>query len=498
MKRIGFLILLLALACGLKAQSTKPYIVADFAEKDLPTMLALCRQGGFETLVVRTPFATLGHYEWDETFAPEGDKSVRRMVETAATEGITLGVMIQEDVISLNDAFFTPKYYHEFQHSVPLVLFDELTPDDIDIPLRRNDLFKSLSALNLLLIDDEVVSFGTMELAGDLVLLHHCTRGMFGTKKTAHKLDAKVYRVWDTPDRNVIPDGELRQMVRQQLADRLAAGNVTLVLRKDEPGQEILDRSIRVRKVESWEREGVANNNLGWFLVHPSDKKRAATTMTELEWVLSKAAAFNASYGFLVDLKALTAHGLMDEMLETMRQWNLLIQKKAFTSWQKETMKDPYLDWRLERQTDSLYRLHPWSFSRRYQCQFQAIDTGLVQSEVWQWNAEEEGRFGLWLQVEGKTDVVNPMVNTSKGLVMFPCTVKPGQLLEYHFSDSACIMDANLNRLKAVAVEGLPELAKGDNEVSFLCEVDPEAEHLPVVTLRYITRNPFFLIHPYK
>lgn len=478
--------------------SQKPYIVADFAEADLPTMLDLCHRGGFETLVVRNPFATLGHYEWDATFAPEGDKSVRRMVEAAAAEGVTLGVMVQEDVISLNDAFFVPKYYSQLQHSEPLVLFDELSAEDVDIPLRRNDLFRTVSALNLLLIDEEIVSFGTMEIAGDLVLLHHCTRGLYGTKKAAHNLDAKMYRVWDTPERNVIPDGELRQLVRERLADRLAAANVSLVLVKGDPGQEILDKSIRVRKVESWESEGVANNTLGWFLVHPADKKRAATTMTELEWVLSKAAAFDASYGLLVDLKAMTAHGLFSEMLETMRQWNLLHRCGAFTSLQKELMKDPYLDWHLERRTDSLFRLYPWNISHRYQCDLHEIDTGLVQSDPWMWNAEEEAPFGLWLQVDGVTEVVNPMVNTTRGLVMFPCTIKPGQLLDYHFGDTACIVDANLHLLETVAVEGLAELAKGDNEVTFLCEVDPESEQLPVVTLRYITREQFFLLHPYK
>ena len=498
MKRIGFLIILMVLTFGLKAQLPKPYIVADFAEEQLPMVLDLCHQGGFETLIVRSPFSTLGHYEWDASFAPDGDRSVRRMVETAAEQGVTLGVMVQEDVISLNDAFFDAKYYQQFQHSEPLVLFDELTAEDVDIPLRRNDLFKSVSSLNLLLIDDEVVSFGTMELAGDLVLLHHCTRGLYGTQKTPHGLDAKVFRVWDTPERNVIPDGELRLMVRQELADRLAAANVMLALVKDAPGQELLDKSLRVRKVEGWESDGVANNSLGWFLVHPADKKRAATTMSELEWMLAKAAAFNASYGLLVDLKTITAHGMLSEMLETMRQWNLLMKGSAFTSSQKETMKDPYLDWHLERVTDSLYRLYPWNYSRRYQCSLQTIDTGLLQSETWQWNAEEEGPFGLWIQVDGVTDVVNPMVNTSRGLVMFPCTLKPGQQLDCHFGDTACIVDANLHLLETVAVEGLSELAKGDNEVNFLCEVDPETEQLPVVTLRYITRERFFLLHPYK
>ena len=73
MRRVGVILLLLFIAFGLRAQETKPYLVADFAEKDLPAMLNLCHQGGFEVLMVKTPFSTLGHYQWDETFAPEGD-----------------------------------------------------------------------------------------------------------------------------------------------------------------------------------------------------------------------------------------------------------------------------------------------------------------------------------------------------------------------------------------------------------------------------------------
>lgn len=498
MRRICLLLLLLALTWGLGSWAQKPYVIADFTEKDLPAMLSFCHQGGFETLVVKTPFSTCGHYEWDRTFAPEGDLSVRRMVRAAAEEGVSLGLLVQEDVISLNDAFFGPKYFHQYQHTEPLALFDALTAEDEDIPLRRHASFKTPSTLNLLLIDDELVSFATMEFAGDLVLLHHCSRGLYGTSKTSHGLDAKVYRVWDTPDRNVIPDGDLRQQVRQQLADRLAAAEVSLVLPHGAPGQELLDKSIRVRKVETWVNEGVANNTLGWLMVHPADKKRAATTMSELEWALSKSAAFHASYGLLADTKTMSAHGRYPEMLETMRQWNLLTQRNAFSPTQKELMKDPYLDWHLERHTDSLYQLYSCNFSRRYKCNLHVIDTGLVQSETWQWNVEEEGGFGLWLQVDGSVEVVNPMVNTTKGLVMFPCTLKPGLQLEYLFGEDARVMDANLNVIEVVPIEGLPELAKGDNEVYFLCNMDPTSEQLPTVTLRYVTRSHVFQIYPYK
>lgn len=498
MKRIGFLILFLVLAYTLRAQSPQPYLVADFAEKDLQAMLDLCHQGGFECLVVKTPFSTYGHYEWNEAFAPDGDLSVRRMVQTARDQEVTLGLLVQENAISLNDAYFAPKYFNQYRHSEPLRLFDEMSVEDVDIAIYCNEALKSLTALNLLQIDNEMISIGTMEIAGDLVLLHRCTRGLYGTQRTHHGVQAKVYRIWDSPDRFVIPDGELREAVHRHLTDRLEAGGVSMVLYKGDPGQEVLDKSIRVRQVERWADEDVTNNTLGWFMIHASDKKRPATSTDDLEWMLSKAAAYNASYGLMLDSKAMKSLGSLPDMLALTRQWNQLTHYNAFSASQKEVMKDPYLDWHLESQGDSLFKLYPMHISRRYQCAFQEVDTGFLKSEPWVWNVEEDGWFGLRLNVEGEVKVTNPMINTTKGLVMFPCILEPGQQLVYDFGDYAYVMDSNYNKLMTVSVEGLPELAQGDNEVVFFCEVDPSAEQPPVVRLRYITFEQPFEIYPYK
>ena len=161
-------------------------------------------------------------------------------------------------------------------------------------------------------------------------------------------------------------------------------------------------------------------------------------------------------------------------------------------------MKDPYLDWHLEQQGDTLLLLYPLNFSRRYQGNLQETEDGLLQSENWVWKAEQEGRFGLRLQVDGEVPIVNPMVSTSKGLAMFVCTIKPGQRLVYDFGDTAILMDFNANKIKEVYIEGLPELAEGDNEVTFFCEVESKSEQLPIVRLRYLTREQPFEFYPYK
>ena len=63
--------------------------------------------------------------------------------------------------------------------------------------------------------------------------------------------------------------------------------------------------------------------------------------MEDLEWMLSKAASFDAGYGMVIDAKVITDYSMFDNMLEAMKQWNLLTKKGAFTTAQKELMRDP-------------------------------------------------------------------------------------------------------------------------------------------------------------
>ena len=107
MKRIGILLLFLALACGLAAQVKDPYILADFKEQELGTMLDICHKGGFEFLIQKTPFSTYGHYNWNDDFAPQGVVSVRQMVATAGEAGVHLGVWVQENAIDTDDSYFS-------------------------------------------------------------------------------------------------------------------------------------------------------------------------------------------------------------------------------------------------------------------------------------------------------------------------------------------------------------------------------------------------------
>lgn len=481
-----YIILFLFLSSISWGQVPGPYVLADFSEKDLGKMLEICRQGGFEYLIQKTPFSTYGHYNWNEAFAPQGETSVKRMIATAEEAGVHLGVWVQENAIDTDDSYFSPEYFKQYRKGGRLQLYDGISADETTIAMRRTDALNTSSTLNLIMIDDELVSYATMEGSGELTLIHRCTRGAFGTKATAHGVHAEAYRIWGSPENFVEPEGELRDMVRDRLEQQLQYFQVKLY--QGEAGQHWIDESIRVSQVERWEQE--SPSSLGLFLIRARDQRRAGTSMDELEWMLSKAASFDAGYGLVIDPKALTNHGMLDDMLETMSRWNHLLRTDAFSEQQRQMLRDPYLDWHLE-QVDSLnhYYLYEQNVSRRFRCNFEENDPGVLQSETWTWNAEEEGGFGLRIQVEGEVEILNPMVNTSKGLVMFPCALKPGQRLLYDFGETARVVDADDHQLDEVVIEGLAELDKDDSEVYFLCEVDPLATKRPVVTLRYVTRS---------
>lgn len=486
MKRIGILLILLAFACGLKAQVSEPYVLADFSEEELGTMLDLCHQGGFEVLIQKTPFSTYGHYHWNEAFAPRGDESVRQMVAAAEETGVQLGVWVQENAIDLEDTYFSPEYFKQYRKGGRLELYDGISADETTIAMRRTDALNTSSTLNLIMIDDELISYATMENSGGLTLIHRCTRGAFGTKAVAHSVNAVAYRIWGSPENFVEPEGELRDMVQQSLDEKLQLFPVKIY--QGEPGQDWIDESIRVSQVERWENESTLSS-LGLFLIRVSDKRRPATSMEELEWMLSKAAAFDAGYGLVIDPKALKSHGMLNEMLETMNQWNQLLRTGKLTEPQKELLRDPYLDWHLEPSDSLHYVLYEQNISRRFRCNFVETDPGVLRGETWTWNADEGGNFGLRIQVDGEVEILNPMVNTTRGLVMFPCALKPGQRLLYNFGETAWVVDADYHKLEEVTIEGLAELDVDSSEVYFLCEVDPTAKKRPDVTLRYITRS---------
>ncbi len=504
MKRIGLLLTAWMLCGWLLGQSPDTYLVSDFSAEHFDRMLDLCGEAGLEGLLQRTPFSSYGHYQWNPDFAPEGDKSVARMVAQASNRGVQLGIFAQQEAISLNDAYFSPRYYAQLKRSAKVDLYHGIDAEQGAFALYPNAVFSQPSTLNLLWVEGEMIAYGTMEPAQESVILYRCARGAYGTAASEHGAHAEAYKLWDAPGRFVAPDGALCDSVRWHLAQRIAAAGLRFVRYADASGMNKVDGAVRVRQVEAWEQEarkalgqaGLASHamSLGWFNIHPSEGRQPVTTLEELEWFLAKAAAFDAGYGLVIDQATVQRHGLLDRMMVLVKAWNTVRDAGILTEQQKEDLKDPYADWHLEPYGDDSFLLYPVRISRRYRC---AVAKGPIR-ETWQWKSSEKSSLALSIEVQGKGEIRQPSIVIGADTLRFPCTVKAGQQLFCGYNGTVRITDGDFNTLKEMAVEGLPVLPAGETEVTFTCEARG-ADKLPEVRVRYQTREtPLPLMVPVK
>ena len=478
-------------------RSTKSYLIADYNPKDTAFLKEKCRQAGLD-----------------------------------------LGLSVLANRIPTSSQHVSPKPSKHLLKQGVLELQSALDDNQTVFAVYRSELLENPSSINVLQIEDELVVYRTTEASVNFHILYHCTRGAFGTKAASHPKNAPVYKLWETPDRTLLPDLELQNQMAQNEAKKWAKSNFPILILNDlksygynKHGDEAIMQFLdtihkynpekllqadhyrpaawpylsRINENEVW-NETMRNKiietltekqdfyrkaqipwMIGNFQILLADKKRNATTLEELEWFLSKAAAFDAGFGLDFSAENMKKHGLTDEMLNTINLWESFRLNNAFTETQKEEFKDPYGNWHLEKSDDSTYLLYNQHISRRYFCNF--------KDDTWEWISPYSGHFALRISVEGKGSISDLVFNMPKGELFFPCSLKAGQYILLDFDGAAHITDLNFNKIKKVEMQGIPFVDEGVSEVSFTCTMKPQEGKMPNVTVRFVTRDEAKEIH---
>lgn len=458
------------------------------------------------------------------------DQGTAFLKEKCRQAGLDMGLSVLANRIPTDSKLVSPKPSEHLLKQGILHLQLPIDDKQTEFAVYHSELFDIPATINVLQIEDELITYRTTEVTGNIHLFYHCVRGAFGTKAKAHSKDAIVYKLWDTPERSLLPDLEVQDQMAQQVAKELAQTDYTILVFNDLKSyayNEQSDTAIAhlldtIRKYNpnkllqadlltpaSWYRLSRVNENQLWnesmrtkametlpgkqlfyqtcmmpwmignFPIILADKNRKATTLEELEWFLSIAAAFDGGFGLDFSEITMRSHGLTEEMLNTIRLWETLRLAGAFSEEQKEGFKDPYSNWHLEQANDSTCLLYPQHVSRRYFCD--------VEGENWQWDNPYGGRYALQIIVEGKGGISDLNLNTPNGTLYFPCTIETNQYLIYNFDGKAFITDQNYNKLQEVEVQGTSFIDKGLSEVSFTCDKKYEENKVPQVTIRFFT-----------
>ena len=396
----------------------------------------------------------------------------------------------------------------------------------------HSGLFDKPAHLNALVIDDEMITYVSTEPIGNIHIFYGCTRGAFGTKKAAHDKNAFTFKLWDHTDFTFVPTPWVQDKMISKEAKKCAKSNEPVLIFNDlksyaynglgdwaitrmldtmqsyNPGKmlqadqlthgswhyltrvndnTLWNASMRTTMAETLsKRQAYYRSNLmpwmmGNFKIHLADKNRKATTMEELEWFLSNAAAYDAGFGLDFEATTMRKHGLTETMLNAISIWESLRLSSSFSEAQKEAFKDPYGNWHIEKREGATYLIYPQHISRRYLCN--------LSDDNWQWNNPYSGRFALSIEVEGNGSISELEIRTPNGILYLPCTIQAGQFLIYDFDGTARVTDGNYNTISHVTPRGVSLLDEGSSEVSFTCEVKPEGKKRPMVSVRYLTRG---------
>lgn len=519
----------------------KPYIISDFSEDDFDFVLEKCHRAGMEYVYHIEPFEDWGHFHWSKDFVKKGrDEDVKKLVEKAESQGIHVGIHTLTNFTTTNDSYVSPKPSEHLLKQGTIRLQESIDEKQVDFAVYHSDLFARPMTLNLLQIDDELISYRTTEAAGNIHLLHSCTRGAYGTKKSAHSKNATVYKFWDHPYKVLFPDLILQDSLTQRLVEIFNKTGLSQIsfdglegccftghedyatarfvsqcyegwdhnvlndasnlnhynwhihtrMNWGEPwGEAMRTGQVEARiKNQDFFRRNLFPRMLGWFKISLADRKFECTSIEDVEWAMSECAGFDAGYGMTIYMKAMRNHGQLDDILETMKHWDQLRLADAFSEEQKARLKDPYTEWHLEKVDDSTFNLYEMHISRRFRCDLADMQPGQPGGADWIWDTQFGGRYALHIHVEGKGQIKDPYFKTADGVLQFNCTLKEGQYLLYGFDGKAIITDENYNYIETIEKQGLSSLPEGESTISFSCDTE-KGDDMPEVSVRFITRS---------
>ncbi len=414
-------------------ETGRAYLISDFNETNIDTLLEYTRKAGLMSLYHEGPFRSWGHYILDSARFPHGNAGMSQCAEKARKMGLRLGVHTLTTFINTNDPYVTPVPDTRLALTGSTVLTAGIDAIARDIPVATNEYFNNTKANTLyaVRIGNEIIRYREVSSEAPYIL-SDCQRGAFGTVAASHVKGATADKLMDYPYEVFFPDYSLQQEIAGNLASFF---NETGVSHMDFDGHEgcystgegdfamqaFADKVFRETRHtlvngtsrsshyywhichywnwgEPWYggfRESQSDyridnqpllernympNMLGWFLLSP------ATTQEDIEWMMARAAGYNAGFALVARLRSLRINPATEQLLGLISLWQDASRKKIFSPGQIKRLKDPSNDFHLEK--DHLgWKLFPFT---KYRFSHEQVELQPGQPVISEWEFENK------------------------------------------------------------------------------------------------------------
>lgn len=516
----------------------RSYLIADFDEQMLDTLLACTERAGLMSLYHMQPFASWGHYEVNTKIFPTGAAGLRACVEKARARGIRLGAHTLTTFIQTNDPYVTPIPDPRLAKTGSSTLTADIDTASTTIPVASPTYFANEKAnwLHAAVIGDEIIRYRAVSDAVPWVLLD-CQRGAFGTRIASHARGTAIGKLLDHPYEVFFPNFALQREIARNLARTF---NETGLAQMDFDGHEgcastgqgdyaytlfpqdfyeHLDHTVingtsnskhyywhvnsycnwgepwtegfresmqeyRINNQALFERNYLPNM-LGWYLLTPT------TTLSDIEWMLARASGFNAGFALATSMEAIRTNPGLGPILDAIRGWETARRAGVFTPAQRALMKDPKQEFHLEAAGTGAWHLYAFHETVPFRHERIVRQPGEPTSARWVFttsDARQPMQFKLRVLGDGGS-ITDPSFDVDRSLrITFAVELQPGQTLVCEGTTTARIYDTRGRHVSTVTANGtIPQMAPGGHEVKFACEFKGTSP--PAVAVTFKTRG---------
>lgn len=514
------------------AYTGRPYMITSFSEQNIDTLLRYAKRMGLAGVYHEGPFETWGNFELDKKLFPNGIKGFTECVKKAHVMGLRIGFHTLSNFITTNDAYVTPKPNPHLATAGSSILQNAIDREAAVITIQSPEYFEMQSDLNSVRINDEIIRFRKVSKNEPYQLLG-CVRGAFGTKKSNHAKGVIVSRLIDHPYKVFFPDWTLQKEIAANIANFInetgadqmdfdghegtyatGMGNMSLAgfaedvykalkhpvvfgssraahyfwhmndyLNWGEPwygGFRESQSDYRIDNQKYYENNYMPNM-LGWFLITSQTKPE------DVDWMLARAAGYNAGYALVVRYDAIKNNPFINEIAEQVNSWTEAQQKNAFSPAQKQWLKVPEHDVHLERGGVNAWKMYRYK-KIVFEHSSKVLQPGEPSSSEWTFeNNTGKQNVQLVLLATGNTgEISNPVIELDNSLrIQLPVNLKAGQSLVIDHSDSANLYDQKGKFVKKVTLaQPLPELAEGSHHLLFDCAFSEGADINVKITVK--------------
>lgn len=381
------------------------YLIYDFSEATIDKAIALTKEAGLKYLYHSDPFENWGHFELKKTSFPNGWDGLKACVEKAEASGIYVGVHTLSNFITTNDPLVTPKPDPRLGSVGTSILSEAIDATQTEIPIDEASFFAQYKNNNLktVRIGDELIRYNSVSNEMPYRLLD-CERGAWATNAGSHASGETVFKLTDHPYNVFLTNPELSIEMAKRLSnlynytgirqisfDGLEGNRSTGMgnygellftqtwysnLSEEIKSQLIIDASrtthffwhtysrmnwgepwyagfresqteYRLKNQAYFERN-LMPNMLGWFSLRPD------TTIEDIEWMLTRSAAYDAGFAFVVREQVLQQNGQTETIFKRIGDWEKLRMENAFSAEQKERMKGTETEFELVLQDEEI------------------------------------------------------------------------------------------------------------------------------------------------